>query len=291
MTHVLYMIENIINFIKDFLNVSYQDARGFFKLLAICFLSIALYFGAKRLMKAEIAPSESDVSRLDSMVQILDSAFQKSHPTSLFYFNPNTISLDSLVLLGIPERVAIRLINYRKRGAIFRVKSDVMRVYDFPQDIYTNLAPYISLPDSASKSIIETAILIDINNVDEQTLASHAGLDVGLARRVIRYRQILGGYITKSQLAEVYGMTSQSQSRIEECVYIRKGFNPQKIFINKADEKSLAAHPYISDELARSIIRYREVNGTINSHEILSGFKSVSTTDFEKLISYLDFAN
>jgi len=285
------MIDKIVSFFKDLLQISYQDARGFLKLLGICFLAIALYFGAKTIMSREMSPSNADVIQLDSMVQIIDSAIEISKQPLLFPFDPNTASLDSLVLLGIPEKVAGRLINYRESGASFLVKSDIMKVYGFPEEIYTKLSPYIILPDSVSKSTKSPETLLDINVTDEQKLASRAKIDVALSKRIIKYRQLLGGFIHESQLAEVYGITSDLQSRIETCVFIRKGFTPKKVRINTGDENALKTHPYISDALANDIIRYREVNGSISSKAELAGFKSANTTDFEKLISYLDFAN
>ncbi|MDZ7608779.1 MAG: helix-hairpin-helix domain-containing protein [Cyclobacteriaceae bacterium] len=225
------------------------------------------------------------------MKQILDKAMELSNQPLLFSFDPNTVSPDSLVLLGVPEKVAGRFINYRKSGASFRVKSDIMKVYGFPEDIYTSLLSFINLPDSISKSVKNPETRLDINLTDEQALVSCANIDVALAKRIISYRQLLGGFIHESQLAEVYGITSDMQSRVEACVFIRKGFTPKKVRINKADENTLKTHPYISDALAFDILRYREVVGSVNSTEELAGFKSANTADFEKLISYLDFAN
>ncbi len=289
--HFPYMIDKIVSFFKDLLHISYRDAQGFFKLLAVCFLAIALYFGAKVLMTRELSPSAADVMQLDSMVQILDSAMELSKQPILFSFDPNTVSQDSLVLLGIPEKLAGRFINYRKSGASFRVKSDIMKVYGFPEDIYAYLFPFISLPDSVSKSARNPETLLDFNLIDETALVSRANIDVALAKRIIKYRQLLGGFIYKDQLAEVYGITGDQKSRIEACVFIRKGFTPKKVRLNNADENTLKTHPYISDALASDILRYREVVGSINSTGELTGFKSANTADFEKLISYLDFTN
>jgi len=285
------MIDKIVSFFKDLFHISYQDARGFFKLLGICFLAIALYFGAKVILSSEISPSNADVMQLDSMVQILDSAIEISKQPLLFPFDPNAASLDSLALLGIPEKVTGRLINYRESGATFHVKSDILKVYGFPEEMYTILSPYISLPDSVSKSTKSPETLLDINLTDEQRLVSRTKIDVALAKRIIKYRQLLGGFINESQLAEVHGITSDQRALIEACIFIRKGFMPKKVRINTADENALKTHPYISDALANDIIRYREVNGSISSKAEFAGFKSANTSDFEKLISYLDFAN
>ncbi len=61
------------------------------------------------------------------------------------------------------------------------------------------------------------------------------------------------------------------------------------IRINHDDFDRLKRHPYISDQLAEDIIRYREINSSIESEKVLANFKSIDKRYFKKLILYLDF--
>lgn len=110
-----------------------------------------------------------------------------------------------------------------------------------------------------------------------------------LASRIVTYREMLGGYITEEQLDEVYGLSDEALRNVKSSVFIRDGFKPRLIKINSDSLNALKSHPYISGQLAEDIIRFREINTTIESEIVLANFKSVDKSNFEKLIFYLDF--
>ena len=62
----------------------------------------------------------------------------------LFSFDPNTASFDDLVRLGLTERQATTLINYRSAGARFREPGDIRRVYGIDSATAVLLMPWIS---------------------------------------------------------------------------------------------------------------------------------------------------
>ena len=65
-----------------------------------------------------------------------------------FPFNPNTITRDSLQLLGFSQRQAASIIKYRTKGGKFRVKRDFAKMYVVDSAKYALLEPFILLPDS-----------------------------------------------------------------------------------------------------------------------------------------------
>ncbi len=64
-----------------------------------------------------------------------------------FRFNPNTITLDSLVLLGFTPRQAQSVLNYRDKGGVFRRREDFSRLYVVDSAMYHSLKEYIFIPD------------------------------------------------------------------------------------------------------------------------------------------------
>ena len=66
-------------------------------------------------------------------------------PQALFSFNPNTISKDSLVLLGFSPKQAQSILNYRSKGGSFRKVEDFKKLYVVDSACYKRLAPYIQL--------------------------------------------------------------------------------------------------------------------------------------------------
>ena len=65
------------------------------------------------------------------------------------------------------EEIAERVHNYIEKGGAFKVKKDFKKIYGLSDQLYSELADYLDLPDSLLKrSYKEQAILIDINNAN-----------------------------------------------------------------------------------------------------------------------------
>lgn len=107
---------------------------------------------------------------------------------------------------------------------------------------------------------------IDINTSDSTIWQSLPGIGPGFARRIIAFRERLGGFYAVAQVAECYGLPDSVFQKIQPFLQIGSS-SLKKLDLNGSDEKSLAAHPYIRYKLARLIVQYR------SSH---AGFKEVS---------------
>ena len=110
-----------------------------------------------------------------------------------------------------------------------------------------------------------------------------------LAARIVKYRDLLGGFVNKNQLREVYGLQDIALGNLKSATFISSGFKPRLLKINRDSLEMLQNHPYISDKLAEDILRFREINSTIESEKVLANFISIDKSKFEKLILYLDF--
>jgi DNA uptake protein ComE-like DNA-binding protein len=229
--------------------------------------------------------SQTDTQKLDSLVMLLEA--EKSQ-ISYFKFNPNTLPPDSLTLLGIPVKVAERLDNYRLKGGVFQVKDDVKKIYGLSDELYLTLATYIDLPDSIVVKPVKNQA-IDINKVNVELLKMQPGIGDFLAGRIMKYRDLLGGFVSLDQLDEVYGLEDSVLKNLKSRSYISPDFVPRKIKLNSVSAEILQRHPYIPPPLAEDIVRFRELNGAIESEKLLVSFKSVDKGNFEKLILYLDF--
>lgn len=80
---------------------------------------------------------------------------------ALFDFNPNTISHDSMLLLGFSDAQARGIENYRCKGGKFRRKEDFARMYTVSPEKYQELEAFIVIPDiygsSSERRLIHTA--------------------------------------------------------------------------------------------------------------------------------------
>ncbi len=278
-------MKDFIRSLRNYFSLSERQAKAFLLLLIVSIAALFVIFFPEKVIPDRSDVDPDDVRKLDSLVQIMEKEKTVDHEP--FTFDPNVVSKDSLLLLGIPGSIARRIVNYRDKGGKFYVKYDLKKIYDFPPEIYQKLMPYINLPAKRHEKIAKFSL--DINKATSGDLERIPGLSRSVASRVVKYRNILGGYIDKSQLGEVYGLSGEALKNVRSAVFINKGFVPRRIKINSVSIEALQRHPYISDELAEAIVRYREINGKIESKTVLARFKSIDEHNFEKLISYLDF--
>ncbi len=213
----------------------------------------------------------------------------KASELVLIPFDPNTFSADSFALIGLNEKTINSIINYRNKGGIFRTKEDVKKIYSLSDEYYQKLAPYIQLPDHIEISTTEITTLplhIEINQADTLDLQQIPGIGPSFARRIVKYRMMLGGYFKPEQLMEVYGMDSLLFSRITDYLVFEKN-HLNKININTATIKELIKHPYIEFYLAKSIVTFREEKGQIESLEDIRNVRLMYDELFNKIMPYL----
>ena len=88
-------------------------------LLSICIVAIILMNVPDLFFKNQVDVSEQETKQLDSLAQVLERKHNGPHNKEFFNFDPNLISVDSLILLGVDEKIADRINNYRNKGAHF----------------------------------------------------------------------------------------------------------------------------------------------------------------------------
>lgn len=211
-------------------------------------------------------------------------------------FNPNSATINQLVNAGLSSSLATRIDNYRKKGGHFKVKSDLLKMYGMDSSLYLKLFTYIDLPEktTSNKTTLSsfeqkqpTQKTFDLNKADTSQLKTIYGIGSKLSVRIIRYRDLLGGFISMNQLYEVYNLDSAVISELEKKSYITSEFTPKKISINSATEKELAAHPYLSWSLAKAITAYRFQHGNYSSIDDLKKITLINDTIFQKISPYI----
>lgn len=128
--------------------------------------------------------------------------------------------------------------------------------------------------------------LIELNTADTLELMKLSGIGKVFASRILKYRDMLGGFVSKEQLKEVYGLDSLVYQSIQPYISV----NPeaiQKININFADAQVLGKHPYLKYDKAKSIIYYRKQAGSFESIEDIRNAVFLTDEQYDKLKPYL----
>ncbi|MEZ5072533.1 MAG: helix-hairpin-helix domain-containing protein [Bacteroidales bacterium] len=99
-----------------------------------------------------------------------------------------------------------------------------------------------------------------INRTDSAGLLPLPGIGPVLAGRIIRYRDLLGGYVRIEQLGEVYGLPQETLERIRSVVCVEPGL-AGRLDPDSMTFRELLRHPYLSYEDVSSLFRFRDVKG------------------------------
>jgi competence protein ComEA len=318
------MFKKIKNHLRDYFGFTQNETLGVITLIiSVILLGIIPFafdfFGEKKL------PDESPekVEELIKNIEIKEAEkkssynnnykydekeskdFSEKRTQTLFNFDPNQASNDDFLKLGFPKWLANRIINYRSKGGKFKQKQDLLKIYDFPQDLYAQLENHIQIAGQSSSSpnnfsSAEGSVkkeeyvkkenkitTFDLNKADTTELIKLKGIGSKLAARIIKFRDNLGGFDNENQVREVFGLDSSTVDEVLKYGKLQSG-TFRKLKINKATQDELK-HPYLKPFIAKIIIAYRTQHGNFATRKDLENIKVLDTKTIDKLLPYIDF--
>jgi DNA uptake protein ComE-like DNA-binding protein len=145
-----------------------------------------------------------------------------------------------------------------------------------------------SVKDSSGwyKPYPKEGFVIELNSADTFALQQLRGIGPSFARRIVKYRERLGGYIDKSQLLEIWGMDTSRYNSIREHLVV----NPDSVHpidLNTVTFKQLLAHPYFPFEVTKAIMIYRKDHKMFKSVGELKEIRIISDSVYRKIRVYV----
>jgi DNA uptake protein ComE-like DNA-binding protein len=218
----------------------------------------------------------------------VDKSFAKRQ-LQPFPFNPNTASAEDYKKMGLSDKQIQTILNYRSKGGKYYKKEDFAKMYCISEEEYEVLEDYITIDKKDFENNTYSAneeFTIDVNSADQSALTKIKGIGSSFSKRIIKYRDLLGGYVSEKQLMEVYGMDSVRYLNTIPYIEVNP-YTVQKINVNTADFNELRAHPYISSNVALSIVNYRKMHGKYARLEEIMASVLIDTELFTKIAPYL----
>lgn len=280
---------NFKKFVRDYLEYYPSEKKGVFYLALLIALWGAGVFVYSRIPadytsdpEFEAAVAEYYRNLEQEEVPQASTRSEKKEDVQRFHFNPNTISVDSLVMLGLPGRTAQSIVNYRNSGGHFNEPKDLAKIYTLSDEDYEVLEPFIRIPKTEippsekpresdwrieekssfkeESSPSEEMIVLDINLADTNQLMQIRGIGSYFAQKIVEHREKLGGYRNLEQLLEIYYF---DREKLDELAPHFKLSNEgiRQINLNKVTLDELRRHPYFPYSIANSIVRMREMHG------------------------------
>jgi len=129
---------------------------------------------------------------------------------------------------------------------------------------------------------------IDINRADSADLLPLPGIGPVFAGRIIKYRDLLGGFLSVDQLGEVYGIPLETVQNIRRLLSI-DSLAIRMIRIDSASFRELLRHPYLEYEDVKALVEYRDFKRDIESSDELRINHILPDSTLRKLDGYLNY--
>lgn len=99
--------------------------------------------------------------------------------------------------------------------------------------------------------------LVELNTADTTILKKVPGIGSTFARRIMKYRELLGGFYDVSQLAEVYGIDEERYQALAPW-FIADTLHVRRLEVNALPAAALRKHPYLDYRQAKAIEQLRK---------------------------------
>lgn len=130
--------------------------------------------------------------------------------------------------------------------------------------------------------------IIELNAADTAMLKKVPGIGNAFATRIVKYRNLLGGFYAVNQLSEVYGIDEDKYNSLVPWFTVDAS-SVKRLHIHALSQDSLRKHPYINYQQAKAI------HALIRQKKQLSGWDNLCLlnefTDHDKarLQPYISF--
>jgi len=296
--------------IKNYFNFNKTERGGIIVLIAIIILVLAYPYLVKITNKdntAEFLQFAYEIEQFEnSLKNAADSVdearkldFQQmdrsvaENKITPFIFNPNLLPSEQWSKMGLKDWQIKVIKKYEAKGGKFYKKEDFKRMFCISSSEYEILEPYISIPEQKNEYAdrkheikeVKKRVLVDLNTADSVTLLTLYGVGPSFAKRIIKYRNLLGGFYDKSQLLEVYGFDQGKLDKIDAFCEVSSG-GITRININSIRVDELKKHPYLDYYTAKAIVDQRVILGRFTTMRQIKTIPLIHDELFNKIQHY-----
>jgi DNA uptake protein ComE-like DNA-binding protein len=262
-----------------------EYAGAFFMLILAAGIALIprIYLGSKTSDSLAFNYDSNTVAAvLQEHLRLTDSFYRAGRPAKIHI---GKATIDDLLALGLTEEQAERIwqkYRFSKRKPDFR---QLMRETGVDSH---KLSAFIYDRKKESRYEGKNSIsIIELNSADTNALKALPGIGPATARRIVNFRNALGGFLNKEQLLE---------TRYVDTLVLRAMFDRftvtedliRKIKVNTTNVEELAKHPYLSQFQAKIIIAYKTQHAPL-TEEKFKKIKAIPLTVMNKILPYLNF--
>ena len=221
----------------------------------------------------------------------------------IYPFNPNFITDYKGYTLGMSNEEIDRLMEFREKDNWINSTADFQKVTGVSDSLLNELSPYFKFPewvtnpksrvylksDKSDKgfTVKPYAQKIDLNNATEEQLMQVSGIGEALSKRIVTYREKMGGFSHDSQLYEVYGLDATVVQRTLNLFTVKTPKEINKVNVNSASASDISTIPGVTFEMAKKIWEFRKLRGKISSIQELEKIEGMTERKLQQIQLYL----
>ena len=289
--------------IKSHFTFSKQQRSGILLLLLLIISLFCIYWFVDFSEEDTFDTSSAEIVSMQKDLDSLRFVEIENRKPKKYPFNPNFITDYKGYTLGMTNEEIDRLLQYRKDGNWINSTADFKKVTDVSDSLLAELSPYFKFPDwvtnpkpkndfkdyKSDKGFSEKPYnqKNDLNKATEEELQQVSGIGEALSKRIISYREKIGGFSNDIQLYEVYGLDPAVVQRTLNLFTVKTPKNISKININSASASDISTIPGVSFELAKKIWEYRRLHEKVNSVQELEKIEGMTQRKLQLIQLYL----
>ena len=217
----------------------------------------------------------------------------------VFPFNPNFLTDFKGYALGMSTEEIDRLLAFRKENKWINSVKDFKKVTKVSDSLLNKISPYFKFPDWVTNSKSKNKYVkrefkektfkqkIDLNLATQGQLEGLNGIGKTFSKRIIDYRNKLGGFTNDIQLYEVYGLDFQATNSILKEFTVKTPKEIIKMNLNSISASDISTIPSISFDIAKKIWEFRILNEGIKSFSELENIEGLTKRKLQGIQLYL----
>lgn len=129
---------------------------------------------------------------------------------------------------------------------------------------------------------------VELNTADTVSLKKIPGIGSTFASRIVKYRNLLGGFFSIDQLKEVYGIDENKFQALSPWFTVDTAYL-RKVVVNRVSDSSFRKHPYLDYRQMKVLKQLKKQKGQLTGWENLLLLEEFSEKDRIRLHPYLSF--
>lgn len=173
-------------------------------------------------------------------------------------FDPNLLTVNEWMNLGLSQKQADVVVRFAERG--IKSNDELRRIFVISDEFFVVIKDSTVYPQRSDQNLlerkVEETLIVDLNRASKEDLDELPGIGEFYAKKIIDYREQLGGFSKVQQLLEIWKFDEEKLLKLKPFVILDES-SIRKLNINEATIDELTDHPYISYQVANSIVKMR----------------------------------